>query len=260
MWFRISIYIWALSTFVMAAAVWYWHLPLFFLLVPSLFWISWISVGVACIQWQFFLPVLYRGHTDKKEICLTFDDGPHPVYTPQVLDLLASSGVRAGFFCIGRQVAAHPELLKRILAEGHEVGNHTYTHSTFIGFSRKKRWLQEIRETDTGIKDLSGVSPVFFRPPFGITTPHLAAAVRETGHRVVGWNIRPYDTVSQPPERIIRKILHGTAPGSIILLHDTHERILPVLRKIIPDLQKQGFAFLSVSEMMRRNSSSRRRS
>ncbi|WP_233632637.1 polysaccharide deacetylase family protein [Parapedobacter sp. ISTM3] len=212
-----------------------------------------IALGAFNIQWNFFVKAIHNGQTHSRQIALTFDDGPHPVYTPRVLDLLDKYAVKATFFCIGRQVTQHPEVALELHKRGHLIGNHSYTHAPTIDFHTKVKWLGEIHRTDAAIAACIGHKPCFFRPPYGVTTPHLAGAIRVSGHSVIGWRVRPYDTARRTPDRIVRTILNKTKPGDIILLHDTHDRIVPVLEQLLPALKRRNFTMVTVETLTQRH-------
>ena len=218
-------------------------------------------VGLALITWgafriqaNFFVKATHRGPLANRKIALTFDDGPHPTYTPQVLELLRRYQAKATFFCIGKNVEQHPDLVRQAHQAGHAVGNHSYTHAGTIDFHLQQGWLDELQQTDRAIEQAIGHRPAFFRPPYGVTTPHLAGAVRASGHHVIGWWVRPYDTLkSRTPDRIARTILRKVKPGAIILLHDTHDRIVPVLEQLLPELHQRGYALVTVAELIDRH-------
>ncbi|MFB2120597.1 MULTISPECIES: polysaccharide deacetylase family protein [Parapedobacter] len=210
-----------------------------------------IAWGAFHIQANFFLKVTHQGIATDRQVALTFDDGPHPVYTPQVLELLDRYNVKATFFCIGKNVRKHPDVVQRIHDTGHAVGNHSYSHARSIDFNGKTNWLEELQQTDTAIGQVIGLRPIFFRPPYGVTTPHLAQAIRMSGHRVIGWRVRPYDTLeSRSPAQIVRMILEKVKPGAIILLHDTHGRIVPILEQLLPQLHQHGYHLVTVSQLI----------
>lgn len=210
-----------------------------------------VAFGVFQIQTNFFLKATHRSNTTNKQIALTFDDGPHPVYTQQVLKLLDHYNAKATFFCIGKNVMQHPDIVKQIHDTGHTVGNHSFTHAATIDFHGKSRWLGELEKTDAVIAQVIHRKPTFFRPPFGVTTPHLANAIRTSGHRVIGWRVRPYDTLNRrSPAQIVRTVLRKVTPGSMILLHDTHDRIVPVLEQLLPQLDQRGFTLVTVAELI----------
>lgn len=216
--------------------------------VASLALIAW---GAFHIQANFFLKATHQGSPANKQIALTFDDGPHATYTPQVLELLRRHSAKATFFCIGKNVKQHPEIVKQIHEAGHAVGNHSFTHSATIDFNGKNGWMEELDKTDTVIAQAIHRKPAFFRPPYGVTTPHLANAIRKSGHHVVGWRVRPYDTQeSRSPNRIAQNILRKVKPGAIILLHDTHDRIVPVLEQLLPELYQRGYTLVTVAELI----------
>ena len=212
-----------------------------------------LALGAFNIQWNFFLKATHHGDPSHRQLALTFDDGPHPAFTPHVLALLKTYGVQATFFCIGRHAAQHAGLVRHAHKQGHLVGNHSFTHSPTIDFHSQAKWLEELRQTDEAIAHAIGVRPRFFRPPYGVTTPHLAQAIKKSGHTVIGWRVRPYDTVDQSPRRIVRKVLKKTKAGDIILLHDTHDRIVPVLEQLLPELQKRGYTMVTIETLIRQH-------
>ncbi len=205
------------------------------------------------IQWNVFVKAHHQGGAGTPSIALTFDDGPHPIHTPQVLAVLEKHQVKATFFCIGKRAAAYPDLLRAIHEHGHTVGNHSFTHAPSIGFLGKAAWLNEIEQADRTIAAVIGRRPRFFRPPYGVTTPHLAAAIKASGHATIGWRVRPYDTLERPPQRLAGSILRKTKPGHIILLHDTHDRILPLLEQLLPVLKERGFRMVTVAALIERH-------
>ncbi|MEC3881145.1 polysaccharide deacetylase family protein [Parapedobacter sp. 10938] len=210
-----------------------------------------ITRGAFHIQANFFLKATHEGDARDQQIALTFDDGPHPVYTPQVLELLRQHHAKATFFCTGKNVGQHPDVVKQIHDAGHTVGNHSYSHAQTIDFHGKNSWLNELRQTDAVIEQAIGRRPRFFRPPYGVTTPHLANAIRTSGHRTIGWRVRPYDTLEhRSPAQIVHTVIKKVKPGAIILLHDTHDRIVPVLEQLLPKLCQRGYTLVTVAQLI----------
>jgi peptidoglycan/xylan/chitin deacetylase (PgdA/CDA1 family) len=184
-----------------------------------------------------------------KEIALTFDDGPHEM-TEKVLDLLKQFNVKATFFCIGKQIENNPELFKRIIADGHLVGNHSYSHSENFGFFSTQKVLDEITKTNKLVQQLSGLKMYLFRPPFGVTNPMIAKAISTTKHHVIGWSIRSLDTVYENENIIFERVKNKIKPGGIILLHDTSQKSVNVLERLLLFLKSENYSIVSVDKLL----------
>ncbi|SMC34670.1 polysaccharide deacetylase family protein [Moheibacter sediminis] len=249
--FKLLNYITLTSILIILGLIFWYDLNWGFIFVPGIIWVLIVSIVSSNIQWNFFLKSISKGNPEVNKIALTFDDGPHPEFTPKVLELLEKYNAQATFFCIGRNVEKYPEILVKIYENQHIIGNHSFTHSHKIDFNNKSKWLDEINSTDDKIQNIIGQKPQFFRPPFGVTTPHLAKAIDETKHKVIGWNIRSFDTISnQNPDKIVKRILSKTKPGSIILLHDHLPGIFTILEQLLPELQERNFTFVTVDELI----------
>ena len=211
-----------------------------------------IVVGSFFMGYNFFLKSFTESKLEKaKKIALTFDDGPHPVYTPQVLALMEKYKVTATFFCIGKNVEKYPALFQQIVAAGHSIGNHSFSHRLNLGFNSTKGWISELEKTDTVIETITGKKPTLFRPPYGVTTPHLAKAIEQTNHTVVGWSVRPFDTSPiKDKDAMLKRIKRKIKPGAIVLLHDTHERIPYILEHTLIYLQENRYETVSVNHLM----------
>ena len=170
---------------------------------------------------------------------LTFDDGPTEL-TPLFLDLLNRYEVKAVFFCIGRQIAQYPQIVQRIKDEGHLIGNHTYSHIPQNCFASTAVMTQEIQQTDALLAQLGIVTP-YFRPPYGVTNPHIAKAAKRMGKIVVGWDIRSLDTVIKDETRLHSRVVSKLNQGNIILMHDTSERTLHVLEQLLKYLKANDY-------------------
>lgn len=185
-----------------------------------------------------------------KKIAITFDDGPNP-YTERVLDILKANNIHATFFCIGSQIEKYPEIFKRIIAENHIVGNHSYSHSNKIGLFSKAEMISEIKRTDEIIFSHSGKKSNYYRPPFGVTNPNIAKALKVTKHRVIGWNIRSLDTKIQSEGKILKRIKKRLSPGSIVLLHDTSEKTVRVLEQLLVILSENQYEAVTVETLLK---------
>jgi peptidoglycan/xylan/chitin deacetylase (PgdA/CDA1 family) len=165
-------------------------------------------------------PVVSRGSPATSSVALTFDDGPLPGPTDRVLDALGEAGVRAAFFVIGRCARRWPDLVRRMDAEGHLVGNHSFDHHLLGLTGRYRYWADEIRQTDQAIADVIGKRPAMFRPPMGIKHWHLMNAAADAGHAVVTWSRRALDGVAVDPARILARLVAPARAGDVMLLHD----------------------------------------
>ena len=213
---------------------WGYYLALGLLFVGLLSW------GVFDIRLGYFIPTLcHLKNKQKRQVVLTFDDGPTEL-TPLFLDLLNRYEVKAIFFCIGRQIAQYPQIVQRIKDEGHLIGNHTYSHIPQNCFASTAVMAQEIQQTDALLAQLGIVTP-YFRPPYGVTNPHIAKAAKRMGKIVVGWDIRSLDTVIKDETRLWSRVVSKLTQGNIILMHDTSERTLHVLEQLLKYLKANDY-------------------
>lgn len=218
--------------------------------VPVIFFLLWLIVSAAgsfVIGWNYHLLARHE-NPDSDDIALTFDDGPTE-YTAEVLDLLKEYNMKATFFLIGRQVEKHPALVKRILKEGHTLGNHTWSHSRATGFMNARKMEEEIRAADRILEALTPGKVKFYRPPYGVTNPSVKRAVRETGHIVMGWSIRSLDTVIRREQQILNRILRRLKPGKVILLHDTSQKSVNVVRQLLAELEKRSLRSVALDSL-----------
>jgi peptidoglycan/xylan/chitin deacetylase (PgdA/CDA1 family) len=194
--------------------------------------------------------LITQGPPERRAIALSFDDGPSPANTPAALDLLAEHDARATFFVVGEEVAGREAILERMLAEGHEVGNHTYTHPETVHL-RNAELLDEVMRTNA-LLDALGVRVRLVRPPYGKDRRRFAAIARQLDLNVALWSIDPKDTRADMP-RIVSVVLERAAPGAIVLLHDGGERrprTLAACAELMPALRQAGFELTTVSELL----------
>src|SRR5437870_453747 len=170
------------------------------------------------VRSQWLGPSDWRGRTDTSSVTLTFDDGPS-ADTERILDVLGQYDLSATFFMLGRQVELFPQTARRVIAEGHEVGNHSYSHPIYLLRSPSETRMQLERAQEI-IADVTGQRPRFARPPCGVRTPAYFAAARQLGLRTVQWSVSGFDWKKRTGAEIAERVLRGAEPGSIILLHD----------------------------------------
>lgn len=183
---------------------------------------------------------------EKKQIALTFDDGPHAVYTERLLDGLKERGIRATFFLIGENMEGKEELVKRMSEEGHIIGNHTYSHVQLNLLSMDAACV-EIWKTNTAIFDIIGKIPVYIRPPYGLWDEESACAAEM---QAVLWNIDPEDWKYQNKDRIVNAVVKNAKDGGIILLHDIYKTSVEAALEIADRLTEQGYEFVTVDELL----------
>lgn len=188
----------------------------------------------------------------EKKIAFTFDDGPHEM-TLLVLDILRKYNAKATFFCIGKNIEAYPDILRKIIEDGHTVGNHTYSHSSFFDFYRKNQVIAEIKQTDALIESILGKKTNLFRPPYGVTNPSIRRALSVTKHKTIGWNIRSLDGVVKKQNFLLDRIIKRIKPGGIVLLHDTSIQTVSVLEELLLALEQNNYAVVPLEELLNIN-------
>ena len=215
-----------------------------------LLWIGINAFGSARISSDYHVKAYCHNPLEtEKKIALTFDDGPG-IYTLEVLELLKKYNAKATFFCIGKNIEQHPEIIQKVIAEGHLVGNHSYSHSKFFDFYPEDKITQELRKTDQLLEKFTPGKINLFRPPYGVTTPSIRRALRKTGHKVIGWNIRSLDGGTQNQELIFNRMVKRLSPGGIVLLHDTAKHSVLVLEQFLQFLQQNNYKVISIEELL----------
>ena len=206
----------------------------------------------------FFLPVISRGSLNKWSVAITFDDGPDPVFTPKLLDLLAKYQVGATFFVNGKNVEHHPGLIKKILSQGHSIGNHTYSHDNFIMLKTSHALMKEITDTQRALRPF-GIVPVAFRPPVGVTSPRLKNVLEQLGMVAVNFNRRAGDMGNRRIGHLASRVLNKLKPGDIIMLHDIMPRnealmhtLFNELEQLLKGIHDKQLSILPLSELIER--------
>lgn len=255
-WMRAGCLIW-LTLGLGLGSVHYWTV-----LPPIIAYLIFATDGIFRPGSRGLLPVIRHGDRQGNRVALTFDDGPDPELTPRILDILREHGARATFFVIGRHARTHPELIRRIRAEGHELGNHSFHHSRLLNLHMQGGMRTEILR---GMEQLTGQSPTddlpLYRPPMGLKSPALARVQRRLGLKVVTWSLHASDTRGKSADAIEKRVTRRIRPGDIVLFHDGHDlpgRHRPVsvaiaLQRILPVLAKRGINTVTVTELLSSN-------
>src|SRR5574343_1387902 len=178
--------------------------------------------------------------TALREVAITIDDGPDPEVTPQVLDVLDAAGAKATFFCIGWRARENPALCREIVARGHQVENHGYSHAKAFATFGPARMRADIAAGQAALAEITGQMPRFFRATAGLRTPFLDPVLHRLGIRLAAWTRRPYDTRCGDPDIVFKRLAHQLAPGDILLMHDRHAARTaagqPVILAVLPRL------------------------
>ncbi|MDE6957241.1 MAG: polysaccharide deacetylase family protein [Lachnospiraceae bacterium] len=182
----------------------------------------------------------------KPKVALTFDDGPHPEYTPKLLDALKERGVKATFFLIGKNAKVHPEIVKRIADEGHVIGNHTMNHAEITKMADADAFL-ELDENRKLLEGITGMPVEYMRPPFGAWQKSLENKVNAMP---VLWSVDPLDWTTENTEEIVRKVIEEVEEDDIILLHDYYESSVEAAIRIVDILQAEGYDFVPIDELI----------
>ena len=213
-------------------------------------------VDMTILQKQYPDTFILRGPTDQKRIALTFDDGPDPRFTEHVLNVLNQYNVSGTFFLMGSRAIAYPEIVERINNEGHVIGNHTYFHPNLVKEADIPTLEREVTRTENTLNDIIGYRTSLFRPPYGFLYDELVEKLAEMQYLIIGWSVDSLDWEEDPPEVIASNVLDNVHPGAIILMHDGADwdgdrtNTIAALRQIIPALQKQGYKFVTVPELL----------
>lgn len=227
-------------------------------------------MGLFVLILMFFNKYVYKGFGMQKDIirhgtahfkyvAITFDDGPDPIYTPEILDILEEKNVKATFFLVGKNVETYPEIARRIAREGHSIGNHTYSHRSLIPLSAKGT-VSEIKKAEKVIEDVVGIRPTLFRPPRGVYSSFAREFLKQERYTIVLWGISAVDWAELAPHKIVANVVKKVSSGSIILLHDSGDLItykggnrsstVKALPKIIDELRDNGCEFVTIDQLI----------
>lgn len=211
-----------------------------------------MAYGSSAIGSGYYVETVCNGSTKEKIIALTFDDGPEPLLTENILDVLKKNKIQAAFFFIGNKMEKHPDVVKRVVADGHIIGNHSYSHHRWFDLFPRKKMVAELQQTNNIAAKITGKKIKFFRPPYGVTTPVLAKAINALGFETIGWNIRSFDTVIKDPSRLPERISQRLRNGAILLLHDTAPATQQSLQTIIDRIGQQGYSFARLDHLIQK--------
>jgi len=203
------------------------------------------------------LPPFHSAAIGTPHLALTFDDGPHGSLTPRLLDALGKRKVKATFYVIGRNVEMHPEIARRIVAEGHEIANHTWSHPSLSGLSAG-RVADELRRTHEIVLEVTGVRMTNLRPPYGAFNDRVRqVAFDGHGYDTIMWSVDPQDWKYRNSARVTRELVSGAAPGAVLLCHDIHKTTITAIPLVLDQLLARDFQFVTVAQLMAMDKSGR---
>ena len=220
--------------------------------------LAWIAWGVFNVNSSMWADTAWRSYADTKNVALTFDDGPDPEFTPQVLKVLEEKNVKAAFFSVGHRVIEHPEVTLEVKKQGHLLGNHSDSHAMWINFGLHGRLRREIRDANAAIRSAAGVLPKLYRAPHGFKNPALGDVLAGEDMLAIGWQVRGFDAVSTNAAKIAERIVDGAKAGGVILLHDgaglqgseDRSATIDALPVIIDGLRARGFNIVRLDELL----------
>jgi peptidoglycan/xylan/chitin deacetylase (PgdA/CDA1 family) len=232
------------------------RLPIFFCVMLSVE--ALLLYGIFDWKAPIFGRVFWKGSEDLHAISLTLDDGPNEPYTSQILDILKAFNIKATFFVIGENAEMFPDAVRRQLAEGHEIGNHTYNHDVLP--LRPPRFISDqITKTNDVVERIAGVKPALFRSPHGWRNPWVNRCAAQAGCLPVAWTLGVWDTDRPGSDVIVRRTLKRLGGGCVLLLHDGRgtehcadsSQVVAALPVLIRELQQSGYKFLKLSDMLK---------
>ncbi|MES1221340.1 MAG: polysaccharide deacetylase family protein [Bacteroidota bacterium] len=248
--FRNTTVLFVLLLIVLIVLNFYMHIPVLVYIALVLIYSLILFLGSYFIQLNFYIKAICKSETTKKEIALSFDDGPAQSYTPEILRVLKDNNIPAAFFCIGNRINGNEKILKNIADDGHIIGNHSFSHHFWFDLFSSRKMLNDMKLMNNVVENTVGLQPKLFRPPYGVTNPNLRKAIIRGNYITIGWNIRSMDTVITDEEKLFKKVTKAIAPGSIILFHDTSKTTLNILPQFIKEVKESGYSITALDKML----------
>lgn len=209
-----------------------------------------LTWGSKSIRSDYYIKSFSTGNRTSGQIALTFDDGPDSQVTPLILDVLKKHNVKACFFIIGKKAGINPDLLKRMDREGHLIGSHSYTHHFFFDLFPWQRMNEEMKETENIVYSVIGKKIKMFRPPYGVTNPPLAKAIKRRNYYSIGWSLKSNDTVIENDSLILKRLNKKVKSGDIVLLHDTKPWNVKMLDQFLDELKDRNLVVTRLDKIL----------
>lgn len=202
-----------------------------------------ISAGV-------YIKAVCKLNTNEKAVALTYDDGPEPGTTKALLEVLKKYDAKATFFCIGHKAERYPDIVRQIVDEGHQIGNHSYSHDSTFPLYGKRKMMEDLLKAQQILERASGYEVCLFRPPFGVTNPTVRSVLKKLGWTTIGWSIRSLDTQAKTVDKVLHRIKRKLEPGVIILLHDRIPFCAELTEKLLIYLQEKGYKVVPLNNVL----------
>lgn len=228
----------------------YFDFPFYIFIILFTIYIAMLVYGSYNVRSNFYVKTVSSARTAQKQIAISFDDGPAPAYTPEILKILKEHQVKAAFFCIGKRVQENEALVKQVHEEGHIIGNHSYSHDMWFDLFPSRKMADDLEMMNSATQKIIGVKPKLFRPPYGVTNPNLKKAIQKCNFISIGWNIRSMDTVIKDAQKLLSKVTGSLKPGSVILFHDTSKATLDMLSSFILQARSMGYEIVRLDKLL----------
>lgn len=256
---RIALWVLSIGGLALAArALLLGPVPLWMALVALVTYVAFCVCGALIPRLQMFGDVKWHGGPESGGVALTFDDGPNPVTTGRILELLSAANVPATFFVLGEKVERHPDVLRELVRAGHTVGVHGYEHDRLYAFKSPSSVARDIERVQSFVERETGVRPRWFRPPVGQVSPRTAEGAKRAGVDIVGWSTRGLDGLRQAdPKQVASRISRGIEAGAIVLMHDAaeHDDFTPAsveaLPRVLDDIASKGLRVVPLETLIR---------
>lgn len=203
----------------------------------------------AYIGSQVYVKALLNGKSGKRQIAITFDDGPDGERTKRILEVLRRHQIKAGFFLIGNKIHGQEELVNQLHLEGHLIGNHSFAHDFWYDLKNEKEIVADMEQCLGTIEKASGIRTNLFRPPYGVTTPNIGKAVKNLKLHTIGWSLRSLDTTAKSKEELLNRV-KKVNDGDIILFHDTTEFMAEFLEEFIQLCKQKNLTIVGIDELL----------
>ena len=211
-----------------------------------LFLLVWASASIAS---GVYVEVVTCNREKRDMVSLTFDDGPCET-SVEIIDLLEKYNAKASFFLIGSRITGKEAIVRRMIREGHLVGHHSWSHRSSFPLMSPQNIREDILTARSVLENVSGIKHPWFRPPFGVTNPMIAAALKGLNLKIAGWSIRSFDTKNENAELVLKRIVKKLKGGDIVLLHDTSANIVPLLESLLQYLKKKGYRCVNLDTLV----------